>query len=115
MDSRSRSKNKESAKVDPSRSVGSSTHSQDREAQLQEDDYVYAPVGAGLGAGTGGAEQDRQTTRQKYLERTIFVVDLSKLKEERDTLEGAIVMYKPEREFKKVRALAHILIHSGMS
>lgn len=34
--------------------------------------------------------------------RSFFIVDLSRLRQESDTLEGAKVVYIPENEFKKV-------------
>ena len=34
--------------------------------------------------------------------RSFFIVDLSRLRQETDTLEGAKVVYIPENEFKKV-------------
>ena len=49
----------------------------------KEPDYVYAT-----------------TTVQP--DRTLFVVDLSRLKAERDTLENALVLYRPEADIKKV-------------
>ncbi len=60
-----------------------------KQKEALEDDYIYAPV----------------TTEQSlphHQDRTLFVVDLSRLKAERDTLENALVIYRPEREFKKV-------------
>lgn len=50
----------------------------------KEPDYVYSAA----------------TTSQH--DRTLFVVDLSRLKEERDTLENALVLYRPEADLKKV-------------
>ena len=38
-----------------------------------------------------------------HMERTLFIVDLSKLEAEGDTLEEACVFYRPQHEFKKVR------------
>lgn len=38
-----------------------------------------------------------------HMERTLFIVDLSKLEAEGDTLVGSLVMYRPLYEFKKVR------------
>ena len=49
----------------------------------KEPDYVYAT-----------------TTTQP--DRTLFVVDLSRLKAEKDTLENALVVYRPEADLKKV-------------
>ena len=43
------------------------------------------------------------TTHQP--DRTLFVVDLSRLKAERDTLENALVLYRPAADIKKVRLL----------
>lgn len=37
-----------------------------------------------------------------HMERTLFIVDLSKLEAEGDTLVGSLVMYRPSYEFKKV-------------
>lgn len=37
-----------------------------------------------------------------HMERTLFILDLSKLESEGDTLVGALVMYRPLYEFKKV-------------
>jgi len=47
------------------------------------------------------ADQDIYSTASR-MERTIFVVDLSKLEAETDTLVGALVFYHPEIELKKV-------------
>ena len=49
----------------------------------KEDTYVYA-------------------TTSHQPDRTLFVVDLSRLKAERDTLENALVLYRPEADIKKV-------------
>lgn len=37
-----------------------------------------------------------------HMERTLFIMDLSKLEAEGDTLVDALVMYRPQQEFKKV-------------
>ena len=37
-----------------------------------------------------------------HVDRAFFVVDLSRLKLETDTLESAMVMYRPKADFKKV-------------
>ena len=42
-----------------------------------------------------------QPAAQVYV-RSLFMVDLSRLREETDTLEGAKVLYLPEGDFKKV-------------
>ncbi len=47
------------------------------------------------------ADQDIYSSASR-MERTIFVVDLSKLEAEGDTLVGALVLYHPEAELKKV-------------
>lgn len=49
----------------------------------KEDTYVYS-------------------TTSHQPDRTLFVVDLSRLKAERDTLENALVLYRPEADIKKV-------------
>ena len=41
-----------------------------------------------------------------HMERTLFIVDLSKLEAEGDTLVDAMVMYRPMAELKKVSLLA---------
>lgn len=48
------------------------------------------------------ADQEIYSTASR-MERTVFVVDLSKLEAEGDTLVGALVVYHPEQELKKVR------------
>lgn len=40
-----------------------------------------------------------------HMERTLFIVDLSKLEAEGDTLVGSLVMYRPMYEFKKVHLI----------
>ena len=45
------------------------------------------------------------STTSHQPDRTLFVVDLSRLKAERDTLENALVLYRPEADIKKVRML----------
>jgi hypothetical protein len=59
------------------------------------------------------------STTSHQPDRTLFVVDLSRLKAERDTLENALVLYRPEADIKKVwmtnlscRKRA-TLVHSG--
>ena len=42
-----------------------------------------------------------------HMERTLFVVDLSRLEAEGDTLVEAMVMYRPMAELKKVCFLNH--------
>ena len=42
------------------------------------------------------------STTSHQPDRTLFVVDLARLKEERDTLENALVLYRPEADIKKV-------------
>lgn len=37
-----------------------------------------------------------------HMERTLFIVDLSKLEAEGDALVDALVMYRPAHEFRKV-------------
>ena len=41
------------------------------------------------------------------MERTLFIVDLSKLEAEGDTLVGALVVYQPQHELKKVGNINH--------
>ncbi len=77
-------RNKGEGKSDPSK--GPSSKEKDA-----EDDYIYAPVTQSTGPG-----------QQLHQDRTMFVVDLSRLKAERDTLENAMVLYRPEKEFMKV-------------
>lgn len=48
------------------------------------------------------------STTSHQPDRTLFVVDLSRLKAERDTLENALVLYRPEADIKKVRAINNI-------
>lgn len=61
-------------------------------ASEKEPDYIYS-------------------TTSSQADRTLFVVDLSRLKAERDTLENALVLYRPDAEFKKVCAL-QLLVES---
>ena len=75
----SKSKNKENTKSDPSQDA---INKKDKEKG--EGDYVYASTGQG------------------HMERTMFMVDLSRLKAEGDTLENALVLYRPEGDIKKV-------------
>lgn len=63
---------------------GEKKDSKDTSGGDKEPDYVYSAT----------------TTSQH--DRTLFVVDLSRLKEERDTLENALVLYRPEADLKKV-------------
>lgn len=46
--------------------------------------------------------QDAVYSVVSHMERTLFIVDLSKLEAEGDTLVGSLVMYRPLYEFKKV-------------
>lgn len=78
-------KHKGEGKSDPSKGPSS------KEKEAAEDDYTYAPV-----------TQQRGQQQQVHQDRTMFLVDLSRLKAERDTLENALVMYRPEKEFMKV-------------
>ena len=48
------------------------------------------------------------------MDRTILVVDLSKLEAEGDTLVGALVLYHPEHELKKV-CLSHKGVIRGVA
>ena len=43
-----------------------------------------------------------------HMERTLFIVDLSKLEAEGDTLVEAMVLYRPMHEFKKVRRVVGV-------
>lgn len=63
---------------------GEKKDSKDANIADKEPDYVYST-----------------TTTQP--DRTLFVVDLSRLKAERDTLENALVLYRPEADLKKVQ------------
>ena len=45
-----------------------------------------------------------------HMERTLFIVDLSKLEAEGDTLIGSLVMYRPYYEFKKVKRPVELAI-----
>lgn len=60
----------------------------DPSSSEKEPDYIYSAT---------------STTHQP--DRTFFVVDLSRLKAERDTLENALVFYRPEADIKKVWVL----------
>ena len=57
---------------------------------------------------TGGAEGEaseaRTATSSLHTSRSFFIIDKSRMVGERDTVEGAKVVYLPESEFKKVRA-----------
>jgi hypothetical protein len=63
-----------------------------------------------FGRGKAKVEQATMTAQDKdavysvvsHMERTLFIVDLSKLEAEGDTLVGSLVMYRPLYEFKKV-------------
>lgn len=77
----SKPKNKENTKSDPSQAQDASSK---KDQEKGEGDYVYAPTGQG------------------HMERTMFMVDLSRLKAEGDTLENALVLYRPEADIKKV-------------
>ncbi len=93
-------KHKGDGKSDSSKSASS----KEKEA---EDDYIYAPV-----------TQQAGQQQQLHQHRTLFVVDLSRLKAERDTLENAMVMYRPEKEFKKVLScdqIVSIVSHKGIT
>lgn len=67
-----------------------------------------SPKSSGAEAGSsqfGGLEDN--ISQEIYsaisrMERTLFVVDLSKLEAEGDTLVGALVVYQPQHELKKV-------------
>ena len=76
---------KNKLKTDPSagKGKGEKKDSSGGDSANKEPDYVYAT-----------------TTVQP--DRTLFVVDLSRLKAERDTLENALVLYRPEADIKKV-------------
>lgn len=54
----------------------------------------------------GGAEEDAiyasTSMSSSAYERTFFIVDLSRLRDESDTLENAIVVYRPAADLKKV-------------
>ena len=49
-----------------------------------------------------GEREPLYSTRTGHMERTMFVVDLSRLKAEGDTLESALVLYRPEANIKMV-------------
>ena len=49
-----------------------------------------------------------QSTAQVFV-RSLFMVDLSRLREETDTLEGAKVLYLPESDFKKVSGTMEVV------
>ena len=59
----------------------------DPSSSEKEPDYIYS------------------TSTSHQPDRTFFVVDLSRLKAERDTLENALVLYRPEADIKKVWVL----------
>lgn len=80
-----KSKLKDGGKSDLSKGTNS------KEKEEMENDYVYAPV-----------TTSHQQPLVHHQDRTMFVVDLSRLKAERDTLENALVMYSPMKEFQKV-------------
>lgn len=72
-------------------------------------DKVQKSSGAEADASTVTMKRDLEesTTQEIYsaisrMERTLFVVDLSKLEDEGDTLVGAMVLYQPQQELKKV-------------
>lgn len=46
--------------------------------------------------------QDAVYSVVSHMERTLFIVDLSKLEAEGDTLVDALVVYRPLHEFRKV-------------
>lgn len=49
-----------------------------------------------------GAQDNPVYSVVSHMERTLFIVDLSKLEAEGDTLAEAVVVYKPQHEYKKV-------------
>ena len=53
-------------------------------------------------AGLPAEARDAAPTYTGPSERTFFVVDLSRLKQEGDTLTSAMVVYRPEADLKKV-------------
>ena len=53
-------------------------------------------------AAQSAQDKDAVYSVVSHMERTLFIVDLSKLEAEGDTLVGSLVMYRPEYEFKKV-------------
>lgn len=60
----------------------------------------------GKDAKADSASQDKDAVYSvvSHMERTLFIVDLSKLEAEGDTLAEALVVYRPFYEFKKVFA-----------
>lgn len=50
----------------------------------------------------GAQDKDAVYSVVSHMERTLFIVDLSKLEAEGDTLAEAVVVYKPQHEYKKV-------------
>ena len=50
-----------------------------------------------------------------HMERTLFIVDLSKLEAEGDTLVGSLVMYRPLYEFKKVLIVCISVVNKAQS
>ena len=77
---------KNKLKADPSANKGKGEKKDQGTDVHKEPDYVYA-------------------TTSPQPDRTLFVVDLSRLKAERDTLENALVFYRPEADLKKVSTL----------
>lgn len=65
------------------------------------DSSRFSITGRGKGKVDTSA-QDAVYSVVTHMERTLFIVDLSKLEGERDTLAGALVMYRPRAEFCKV-------------
>lgn len=62
----------------------------------------------------GGKEPDYvYSTTTTQPDRTLFVVDLSRLKAERDTLENALVLYRPEADIKKVTLISKVSVQSN--
>ena len=47
-------------------------------------------------------DKDNVYSVMSHMERTFFIVDLSRLEAEGDTLVGALVLYRPQHELKKV-------------
>ena len=60
-----------------------------------------AEANASRSSGEDYATRDIYST-VSHMERTLFVVDLSKLEDEGDTLVGALVLYQPQHELKRV-------------
>lgn len=73
-------------KVDFSLGQDASNKKDKEKQEVEDEDYVYSST----------------LNVHPNMERTLFMVDLSRLKEERDTLENALVLYIPEADIKKV-------------